>query len=301
MGLLDGKAIVITGSGGGIGAAYASLAAAEGAAVVVNDVDEAIADQTTASIREAGGTAITCVADVSDGSEARRLIDTCVSEFGAIDGLVNNAGIQVVGAPEQMEDRAVARLMAINVMGTIFCGTHAIAAMSAAGHGSIVNVTSGAHMGLGAYSIYGASKGAISSLTYCWALDVQERGIRVNAVSPRAATRMAHEFVDSLELSEADREARIAGFPTAADNAALVAYLLSDRSRAVHGQIIRIDGQRLSVVAKPSVQTPELIDEHWTVDTITEAFRGPLSTSLMPLGLTGVGGDYAYRTLKTQA
>jgi len=178
MGLLDGKSIVITGSGGGIGAAYASLAAAEGAAVVVNDIDERIAEETAAAIRQAGGTAITCIADVSDWSEARRLIDTCVNEFGAIDGLVNNAGIQVVGAPAEMNDRTVNRLMAINVMGTIFCGTHAIAVMSAAGRGSIVNVTSGAHMGLGAYAIYGASKGAISSLTYCWALDVESRGNR---------------------------------------------------------------------------------------------------------------------------
>jgi NAD(P)-dependent dehydrogenase (short-subunit alcohol dehydrogenase family) len=301
MGSLDGKSIVITGGGGGLGAAYAALAAAEGAAVVVNDIDEGIAETTAAAIRSTGATAVACVADVSDWDEAKRLIDTCVREFGALDGLVNNAGVQVVGPPADMSDGAIRRLMAVNVMGTIFCGTHAIAAMSAAGRGSIVNVTSGAHMGLNAYAIYGASKGAISSLTYCWALDVQGTGVRVNAVSPRAATRMAHEFVDSLDLSPQERHARIAGFPDSSDNAALVVHLLSDRSRSVHGQVVRIDGERLSIVAKPSVQLPELVSPQWTVDTIAEAFDGALSTRLMPLGLTGVRGEFEYHTLKSEA
>jgi NAD(P)-dependent dehydrogenase (short-subunit alcohol dehydrogenase family) len=300
-GLLNGKSVVITGGGQGLGAQYALLAAAEGAAVVVNDVDEDVAGVTAAAIRTAGGTAVGYGADVSDWHAAGRLIDFCVNEFGAIDGLVNNAGILVVGAPAEMDPARIRRLMDVNVMGTVFCGTHAIARMSAAGRGSIVNVTSGAHMGLNGHSIYGASKGAISSLTYCWAVDVEGTGVRVNAVSPRAATGMAHDLIDSLGLTGDERQAKLDTFPTAAANAPVVAYLLSDRSGALHGQTVRIDGDRLSIISKPSIQGPELIEEAWTVDKVAAAFAGPLASRLMPQGFARVTGDFHFETHKSEA
>jgi NAD(P)-dependent dehydrogenase (short-subunit alcohol dehydrogenase family) len=301
MGQLDGHAVVITGSGGGIGAEYARLAAAEGAAVVVNDVDAERTAAVVARIASAGGRAVGCVADVSDWDQAGRLIDTCVGEFGHIDGLVNNAGIQIVGPPAAMTPDGIRRLIEINLLGTMFCGTHAIAAMTAAGRGSIVNVTSGAHMGLANYSIYGASKGAISSLTYCWALDVAGTGVRVNAISPRAATGMARDFVESLDVSAAERSARLASFPAAASNAPVLVYLLSNRASALHGQTVRIDGEQLALLSRPAIQLPHPRSTGWTVDEITRAFERDLAGQLMPPGLLTVGGSPEFATLKSEA
>src|SRR5690606_20027849 len=93
MALLSGKAIVITGSGRGIGEACIKGAARQGSVVVVNDVDAGLAEKVAADIRAAGGTAIACAADITDWDQAGRLIDTCIGEYGRIDGLVNNAGL----------------------------------------------------------------------------------------------------------------------------------------------------------------------------------------------------------------
>src|ERR1044071_1858591 len=97
MSALIGKAGVITGAGRGIGAACALGAAAQGAAVVVNDVDRREADAVTGEILAAGGRAIACVADITDWEDAGRLIASCIDEFGRIDGLVNNAGLFLLG------------------------------------------------------------------------------------------------------------------------------------------------------------------------------------------------------------
>src|SRR5690349_12897016 len=93
MTMLEGKAVVITGSGRGIGAACAKGVARQGASVIVNDVDAKLAEETVAAISAAGGTAVACVADITDWDQAGRLIDRCVAAFGKIDGLVNNAAL----------------------------------------------------------------------------------------------------------------------------------------------------------------------------------------------------------------
>nr|WP_199906830.1 SDR family oxidoreductase [Aeromicrobium chenweiae] len=156
---LQGKSVVITGSGGGIGAASARLAAREGASVVVNDLDQAAVDAVVGQIERDGGRAVGVVANVADASDAERIVDTCVEAFGVIDGLVNNAGIMFVGPSDDLDAERTRRLIEVNVLGAIFCGVHAMRRMKAQGFGSIVNVTSGAHMGLSNTAVYGASKG----------------------------------------------------------------------------------------------------------------------------------------------
>ena len=160
--VLQGKCVVITGSGRGLGAAYARSASSAGAAVVVNDIDEEPVDDVVAEIRAGGGEAVGVVADVSTWAGADEAVTACVDTFGQIDGLVNNAGIFSMGRLEEMEPDDVAALVATNILGTAFCGSHAARHMVSRGAGSIVNVTSGAHAGIPRMGVYGATKGAVT-------------------------------------------------------------------------------------------------------------------------------------------
>ncbi|WP_433220120.1 SDR family NAD(P)-dependent oxidoreductase [Dactylosporangium sp. CS-047395] len=278
---LAGKAVVVTGAGRGLGAAYARLAAAEGAAVLVNDVDADLADGVVAEIRAAGGTAAGFAGSVADWDAAGAIIGACVEAFGAIDGLVNNAGIFRLANPAEQDPDEFRAVLEVNVLGTAYCGLHAIRAMLPRGSGSIVNVTSGSHAGSAAMGAYGASKGAVASLTYCWAADLAGSGVRVNAVSPNAHTRMADAY--EAYLGAAAQGQNVAKPP--AQNAPAVVYLLSDAAAGLHGQIVRIDGDELSMVAHPTVQGHGTLNPAWTVSSVAAAFAAGEVGPLSPVGL----------------
>jgi NAD(P)-dependent dehydrogenase (short-subunit alcohol dehydrogenase family) len=288
MGVLDGKAIVITGAGRGLGAAYAVHAADEGASVLINDIDASTAELTTGAIRERGGAAVAAVADITDWAAAADLIGRCLDEFGSIDGLVNNAGLEAIGDPEEITEEDIRRLFEVNVIGTMFCGVHAIRAMLAGQGGSIVNATSGAQAALGHQSVYAATKGAVSSLTYTWAMDLAGRGVRVNAVSPMAATQMGRDAWARYQARRggpATAGPGSATLPTPEANAPVVTFLLSDMAAEVNGQVVRIDHGRLSLMTHPGVLHPPLVRAQWSLDEVAEAFRTDLSARQLPLGV----------------
>ncbi|GAA2393973.1 SDR family oxidoreductase [Dactylosporangium salmoneum] len=280
-GHLDGKAVVVTGAGRGLGAAYARLAAAEGAAVVVNDVDGAQAEVVAAEIRASGGRAEAVAGSVADWDGAGAIVAACVDAFGAIDGLVNNAGIFRLAGPAEQDPADFRAVLEVNVLGTAYCGLHAIRAMLPRGRGSIVNVTSGSHAGSAAMGAYGASKGAVASLTYCWAADLAGTGVRVNAVSPNAHTRMADAY--EAYLGAAAQGQNVHKPP--AQNAPAVVYLLSDAAAALHGQVVRIDGDELSMVAHPTVMGHGATGPAWTVESVAAAFAAGAVGPLSPVGL----------------
>lgn len=279
---LEGKRVVVTGAGGGLGAEYARQIAAAGAAVVVNDLDPEGTESTAAQIRDAGGKAIGVAADVSDWDAAGRLIAAGVEHFGGIDGLVNNAGIiGRVGSMLDTDPDSLARLLRVNVHGTAGPAVHAARAMLESGRGgAIVNVSSGNQSGHVGFASYGASKGAVSSLTYAWAAELGPRGIRVNAISPNAHTAM----IDDLEAQfGSNPEAR--DYPSAADNAAVVVFLLSDRSARLNGQVIRVDHGLVSVTSHPSVVAPR-VELEYAPENVARVFEGALSDRLQPLGIS---------------
>jgi NAD(P)-dependent dehydrogenase (short-subunit alcohol dehydrogenase family) len=280
-GWLAGKAVAVTGAGRGLGAAYARLAAAEGAAVLVNDVDQAQAVEVAEQIRAAGGRAEPDASDISTWPGAGRLVEHCVEAFGAIDGLVNNAGIFRMARPAEQDPATFRAVIEVNLLGTAYCGLHAIRVMLERGGGSIVNVTSGSHTGSTAMAAYGASKGGVASLTYCWAADLAGSGVRVNAVSPNANTRMAQEFErflgDDAPGQNIDKSAE--------SNAPAVVYLLSDASAGINGQVVRIDGDELSMMAHPAVIGEGLRNPEWTVQGVAEAFESVLAAQARPLGM----------------
>lgn len=272
--LLDGLAVVVTGSGGGLGREYAIAAARAGALVVVNDKLAESAVETTRMITEAGGTAVTEVLSVVEHGAGEHLVHACTAAFGRIDGFVNNAGELGPGDPRKQSGALVSHMLETNVGAVIRCGTAAMRAMVAAGSGSIVNVVSGAMQGLSNLSLYGATKGAVMGITYGWALELQGTGVRVNAISPLAATGMS----DLMEIDDA-----VKGGPPARVAPAVV-YLLSERSAHVNGQILRFDGDRLGVVAPPRAAAT-VHHAAWTAADIADAVEGPLAPWLAAVGL----------------
>jgi NAD(P)-dependent dehydrogenase (short-subunit alcohol dehydrogenase family) len=243
--MLEGKNVIVTGAGGGLGRAYALEAARQGAVVVVNDVDEQAAAAVAREIQDAGGASLAHAGSVADWDAAGRLVDTAVAELGAIHGLVNNAGVTVVKDAWDFTEADIRKVVDVNLVGTMFCGTHALRAMVNQGGGVIVNVVSGALVGILEHSLYGATKGGVMSLTYGWAMDTANRGVRVVGLSPLART--------SMSLAWANRDEDHMDEPPPETVAPLVAFLLSDHeeAKALSGQIVRLDAGGLSLMASP--------------------------------------------------
>jgi NAD(P)-dependent dehydrogenase (short-subunit alcohol dehydrogenase family) len=263
--VLEGKVVLVTGAGRGLGHAYAVDAAARGARVVVNDVDAEGAQATVAAIESAGGIAVARAGSIADWDTAGELVDTAVETFGGLDGLVNNAGVMPVGVPWEETGERLRAVVEVNLLGTLFCGTRAMDRMKDHGGGAIVNVTSGTHLGFRDLTAYGATKGGVASLTYGWAIHGADVGVRVNAISPLARTPMMDEFLDVPTGAEP------------ADVAPLVSYLLSDRAAAVNGQVVRLDGSSLSLLRRPSYPGPHVDGERFSLEEIAAAFdRGEL-------------------------
>ncbi|MBP2330991.1 NAD(P)-dependent dehydrogenase (short-subunit alcohol dehydrogenase family) [Kibdelosporangium banguiense] len=271
MGTLDGKAVVITGAGRGLGRAYAVHAADAGASVLVNDVDGELADEVAAGIRAAGGRAVANGDSVAELGRAAKLMEQCVAEFGKLDGLVNNAGLRYDAMPWEDDPEQIRALIEVNVLGALYCGTAAAAVMREQGGGVIVNAASFSFLGQSGAGTYAASKGAVVSMSISWAVDLAKFGIRVNAVCPLAWTRM----------SEADYRTRSKPEDTPDRVAPLITYLLGDRSSAVTGQVIRFTGDILHVVRQPARKEPVFTGEPWDDDDFEKAF-GEFDLEIFP-------------------
>jgi NAD(P)-dependent dehydrogenase (short-subunit alcohol dehydrogenase family) len=293
MGMLDGKAVAITGAGRGIGAACAKGVARQGACVVVNDLDAEAAETTAGEIVAEGGRAIACVADVSDWDEAGGLVGACLEAFGRIDGLVNNAALYSIARLDEFDPKVARALVEVNVLGPMHCTAHAVKPMLEQGRGAIVNVVSGAHMGLPGMGIYGATKGAVASMVYTWAIELAGTGVRVNALSPFGSTEildnsnryLVRRFGEGVHTSQLpERQAAIQ--PPEA-NSPIVEYLLSDEAADVNGQLVRLDGGEIYLYTHPALLTPAVKRERWDARAVAEAFAQDLKHRQVGCGVLG--------------
>lgn len=277
---LDGRAVLITGAARGLGAAYAADCAGRGAELLLTDVDAPELEEVAQRLRHEGAAVTALPGDVSDPEFVDQLASEGARLEGTLSGWVNNAGIEVLQPADQPDITATRRMVEVNLLGSIYGTAAAARAFTAAG-GSIVNVTSGAQFGIPHLSVYGATKGGITSLTLAAAQELAGRSIRVNAVSPVAGTRMSvagdvyFSALGGRQPSSAD------DLPEPRTCASLVTYLLCDASAAITGQILRFDGRRLAVVRGLGMdETNSQVRENWTAEDMAAAFSGALSASL---------------------
>ena len=243
---------VITGSGRGIGAATAKLAARRGYAVCVNYLkNEERADEVVAGIRAGGGRAILVQADTANEDEVARLFERVDFELGPVTALVNNAGITGrAGRLDSFDANAIRRVLEVNVVGAIFCAQQAVKRMSTrngGAGGSIVNISSLAATlgGANQWIPYAAAKGAINSFTIGLAREVAAEGIRVNAISPGLIHTEIHAEAGLGErLQKMIPMVPIGRLGTAEECAEAIMWLMSGEAAYMIGGILTLSGGR---------------------------------------------------------
>jgi len=247
MGRLNNKVAIITGSGRGLGRAYALGMAEEGALLVVNDISE-VADGVVKEIQDAGGRAASCIAAVGTRETAEKLVETAENNFGKLDILVNNAGqtegvLPMVDLDEEWWDET----LQIHLKAA-FLNSQAVAKyMIERGiKGKIINTASEAGLyGAPGRSAYSSAKAGIIGFTYAVSRELAHNGITVNAVIPRARTRRIEDLDQGIKdyiIPKYDSESSIGRLGWPEDVAPLVVFLASDEASYISGQVITAAG-----------------------------------------------------------
>ena len=289
--LVDGKVVVVTGAGGGIGRDIALAMAAEGAKVVVNDIgtstsgegqDAGPAQRVVDEIRALGGQAVTNTDSVAESAAANRIIQCALDHFGRIDGVVNNAGILRDRFFHKMSVDEWDAVIKVHLYGSYFMSRAAANHFKEQGSGAFVHMTSTSGLiGNLGQANYSAAKLGLVALSKSIALDMEKFNVRSNCISPFAWSRM----IGAIPTDTPEQQARVAKIQQMTPNkiAPLAVYLLSDAAADVNAQVFAVRNNEIFLMSQPRPLRSVHRGEGWTPQSIAEHAMPALKRSFVAM------------------
>ncbi|BEP53236.1 SDR family oxidoreductase [Variovorax sp. V118] len=289
--MVEGKVVVVTGAGGGIGRDIALAMARHGAKVVVNDIGAGLdgaggsagpAQQVVEEIRAAGGEAVPNTDSVADAASAGRIVECAVDSFGRIDAVVNNAGILRDRFFHKMSVDEWDAVIKVHLYGAYFVSRAAATHFKEQNSGALVHMTSTSGLiGNFGQANYAAAKLGIAALSKSIALDMLKFNVRSNCIAPFAWSRM----IGAIPTDTDEQRARVDKIKqmTPAKVAPLAVYLASDAAAAVNGQIFSVRNNEISLISQPRPVRSIHRSEGWTPESIAEHAMPAMRASFFPL------------------
>ena len=304
MSFLEGKTVVITGGGSGIGRALGLFAGARGANVVVNDigtspqgegVDASAAQGVADAITGDGGQAVPCVESVADWDSAQKIVQCAMDTYGGIDAVVNCAGVMRHEAFEKMDPEAYDVVVNTHLYGTWYVSRAAAPHFVRQGTGAYLHMTSTTGLiGTMGVTNYGSAKGGIMALSRLIAFDMSRHGpIRSNCMAPSATSRQ-WEAINAFRKREFDSPGSNTDFRkyrstqgNADQIAPVAAFLISDEAREINGQIVGVRGNEVYLYSQPRPIRSIHKGDGWTLDSLEETLPAAFRASLTPMETYG--------------
>jgi NAD(P)-dependent dehydrogenase (short-subunit alcohol dehydrogenase family) len=291
MGVLDGKSVVVTGAGGGIGREIAIAAALAGASVIINDVGASLggqglsktpAEETRKAILEKGGRAEISTDSVAQWESARHIVEAALDHFGRIDVVINNAGIIRDVIFHKMSPDDWDAVINVHLNGTFYVSRAAAEYFRKQESGAFVHMSSQSGLvGNFGQANYSAAKLGITALSKSIALDMQRYNVRSNCIAPNAWSRMT----SSLPAETPAQQVRVARMQlmTPDKNAPLAVFLASDLARDVTGQVFVSRHNEIFLMSSPRPIRGMQRSDGWTPETIAEHAIPAMRSAFMPL------------------
>lgn len=279
MGILNDRVIIITGAGGGLGAAHARVLAAEGGCIVVNDINQQAAQAVVDEILAAGGKAIVNTSDITDYADSENAVKQAIETFGDLHCVLNNAGVNRDRMFASMTESEWDTIMSVHLKGHFCISSHAVhywRDQAKAGHkvdARIINTTSGAGLqGSIGQSNYAAAKAGIAALTLNQAAELRRYGITANAVAPAARTGMT-TAVESMAQRMAKPEDGSFDYWAPENVSSLLAWLASSESASITGRVFEAEGGKISIA--DGWRTTQGVDkgDRWQPAEISQAME----------------------------
>lgn len=289
--LVDGKVIVVTGAGRGIGRATALMLAEQGAKVVVNDIgggadgsgnDVAPAQEVVDEIKKAGGEAVANFDSVTSWEGGQKIIQCAVDTFGRVDGVVNNAGNLRDVIFHKMTEEDFDSVLAVHLKGTFNVSRAAAPIFREQGSGTFVNMTSTSGLiGNFGQANYSAAKMGIVGLSKSMALDMQRFGVTSNCIAPFAWSRL----IGSIPTDSEEQKARVAKIQQMTPDkiATLAVSLCSDKAKHVTGQIFGVRNNEIFLFSQPRPFRSAHTSEGWTPETVLDRVLPAFEADFYPL------------------
>jgi NAD(P)-dependent dehydrogenase (short-subunit alcohol dehydrogenase family) len=295
MGVLEGKVVVVTGAGRGVGRGVALDAARAGAAVVVNDLGVSlggegdgtpIAEQVAEEIRASGGRAVANRDSVASWQGAQHIVEAALDAFGRIDGVVNNAGNLRDSLFHKMTEEEFDSVIAVHLKGSFNVSRAAAPHFKTQASGAYVHMTSTSGLvGNFGQANYSAAKLGIAAISKSIALDMQRFNVRSNAVAPFAWTRM----IDSIPTNTPEQQKRVEGLKKLVPEkiAPFVTALLSDAGAGVTGQLFGVRNNEIYLFSQPRPIRTVHTSDGWTPEAIAERVFPMFASDFYPLQRSG--------------